>query len=368
MGFMRIIFDYAAFTMQAKGGVSRCMYDLFRHLASSETNEVRLFAGLHRNRYLRQAPPGLKKKIIGFYMPDRFFKQTLFMPLNRFFFQIYVRIYSPNICHYTYFDAPKTPKRCKNVATVHDMIHEKFPQYFGDNNPQTAWKQKTFKQAHGIICVSRNSKRDLLHFFPELSQTIKVIHNGVQISAIHSYSYKKDFPFFLYVGNRSVVYKNFDTVLKAFSEIRKFWPGKLICFGGGRLNTSERKQIAEMGFKGQVMQTSGDDDMLVSLYKQAFTLVYPSAYEGFGLPPVEAMSLGCPVISSNSSPMPEILGDACLYFKFDCPAELTNQFRVLLESDIRNDLIKKGLDQAKRYRWDDIAKETLNFYDKLVSK
>jgi len=365
---MKILFDYAAFTMQATGGVSRCMYDLFRHVSESKEDSVLLYAGIHRNRYLKNAPPELKKKIIGIYLPEPWFKQTLFMPFNRFCFQFFARFYRPDLCQFTYYDPPRTPAACKNVVIVHDMIHEKFPEYFKKNDPQTGWKRKAIRAANAIICVSENTRHDLESCFDLSGKNVKVIYNGSKMphEAASSNAFTAKAPFLLYVGSRKTRYKNFTVVLTAFEGIAKSWPGKLLCFGGGPFTADESAQIFNLGLKGRVEQYSGDDSLLVAAYRHAFALVYPSTYEGFGLPPVEAMSLGCPVLSSLSPPMPEILGDACLYFNPLSAEDLIEKFSSLQEPEIIGNLRKKGKERSKLYQWERVAEQTLQLYRSIV--
>lgn len=366
---MKILFDYAAFTMQATGGVSRCMYDLFRHVSESKEDSVLLYAGIHRNRYLKNAPPELKKKIIGFYLPEPWFKQTLFMPFNRFCFQIFARFYRPDLCQFTYYDAPRTPAACKNVLTVYDMIHEKFPDYFSGNNPQIRWKRTAVREADAIICISENTRRDLESFIDLSDKTVAVIPIGSELHTVptgpEALSVKE--AFLLYVGNRNTRYKNFTVVLKAFAEIASSWPGKLLCFGGGPFTTDEIAMITELGLAERIDQRSGDDSLLMAAYRQAFALVYPSTYEGFGLPPVEAMSLGCPVLSSLSPPMPEILGDACLYFNPDSSKDLVRVFSEIQTLSVKETLVSKGKKQSEFYRWSAIAPRTRTFYSSAIN-
>lgn len=364
---MKILFDYAAFTMQSKGGVSRCMYELFRHLSSSDEHSTRLYAGIHRNRYLKHAPRALKRKIIGFYLPDSLCKQTIFMPFNRFCFQIYARFFQPDLCQFTYYDAPKTPANCKNVLTVYDMIHEKFPEYFRAENPQAGWKRKAVRAAHAVICISENTRLDLETHLDLSGKTVTAIPIGSELPEPREGAPPPiPTPYLLYVGNRNPAYKNFTTLLKAFALIKTFWHGKLLCFGGGSFDSRENTLMAELGVTDKTEQISGDDDALANAYRHASALVYPSTYEGFGLPPVEAMSLGCPVLSSSSPPMPEILGDACLFFPPDSPTDLAERFRELLDPIAREDLVHRGKTQSDRYEWGGVSERTLSFYTFVV--
>ena len=175
-------------------------------------------------------------------------------------------------------------------------------------------------------------------------------------------------PYLLYVGQRSG-YKNFDRLLKAFAADRELQVDyRLVCFGGGALTEEERAAFSHYGLqKARVLQVDGGDDMLASLYKQAEVFIYPSLYEGFGIPPLEAMASGCPVISSDVSSMPEILGDAAEYFQpEDTQLLLAAITRVLNSAEHATNLKESGLRRAKNYTWKKCAEETLLAYSALA--
>ena len=215
---MKILYDYAAFVIHASGGVSRVLYELFCHVRVLDGVECRLFAGIHKNRYLRDAPPSVKKDIVGWYLPEWLVKQRIFMPINHWLFKQYARRYGPDVCHYTYFDTPKVPKGCKVVITMHDMIHERFPEMYEANDPTSGWKKNAVKRANGIICVSNNTRKDLLTYIPEAGEkTLQVIYHGNSLAGISFVNASPGFRYVLYVGTRDVAYKNFDLVLKALA-------------------------------------------------------------------------------------------------------------------------------------------------------
>ncbi|WP_425607137.1 glycosyltransferase [Coraliomargarita algicola] len=174
---MKVLFDYAAFVLQARGGVSRVLFELFKSLSKQARLQCKLFAGFHCNQYIREAPPELKKRIIGCYLPPNFVHPKLFFPINRVMFQLYAKWFNPDICHYTYFETPKVPNNCKAVITVHDMIHEIFPETFSNDNEHKR-KQQAVHKADGIICISDNTKKDLEKFIPLENKAVTVIHHG----------------------------------------------------------------------------------------------------------------------------------------------------------------------------------------------
>lgn len=363
---MRVLYDYAAFVMQARGGVSRVMYELFRHVAELPDTECKLFAGFHRNQYLRDAPEEVKNHVVGWHLPEWMVKQRIFMPINRWLFKFYVRHFKPDVCHYTYFDTPQVPKGCKVVVTMHDMIHELFPDMFGENDPQHGWKENAVSCADGIICISENTKNDLYRFIDLSGKKVVVIHHGNSLEMIHPQKLPRaDYPYLLYVGTRRVKYKNFDLVLKALSLCRSQTDVHLVCFGGGSFSPSEQARIAELGLGGRVHQVGGCDETLAGYYASALALVYPSKYEGFGLPPVEAMGLSCPVLSSNAPPMPEIIGDAGLFFDPENESALAGRIVAVTDQIVRQDLVAKGKNRSVLFSWNKTAVLALNFYQTL---
>ena len=175
-------------------------------------------------------------------------------------------------------------------------------------------------------------------------------------------------PFLLYVGNRGG-YKNFLRLLEAYGTSPQLKMGyELICFGGGAFHADELETMRTLGLvSGQVSQLGGDDQMLAKLYEHASAFVFPSLYEGFGIPPLEAMSHDCPVVCSNTSSIPEVVGDAGEYFD---PAD-TESMRAAIERIVtsdshRNLLIAKGRERLKHFSWDRCAIETLDIYRKLA--
>jgi len=177
-------------------------------------------------------------------------------------------------------------------------------------------------------------------------------------------------PFLLYVGLRDG-YKNFKRLLRAIAsspQIMKEFD--LLAFGGGAFNTAEQDLIKGLGFGvGQVKQLSGGDTVLNSLYKNAAALVYPSTYEGFGLPPLEAMSHQCPVISSDTSSMPEIIAEAGQYFDPHSIESMTCAIEaVVLSTSRTQELIKLGSARQKLFTWERCAQETLSVYLSLAPR
>ena len=363
---MKILFDGAVFSLQAHGGVSRVMIELFAQLICFDEVNCRAFVGFHKNQYLREAPSAVKKRAVGWYLPPWMVKQALFSPLNRFLFAIYARWFNPDIVHCTYYVIPPVREKVRLVVTVHDMIRELFLK----DSKECKYERKSVavERAHGVICISENTRRDLCRLLPREmeNKTTVVIHHGSSLSDISPgpASGEEHHPYLLYVGRRIEPYKNFDVVLRALAMCRNS-DLQLICFGGGGFMAEENARIRALGLAGRVHQRGGDDALLCRFYAEAVALVYPSLYEGFGLPPIEAMAHGCPVLASHAPPMPEIISDAGLFFDPADPAQLVDRLSEVQEERVRDRLVRSGYRRAGTFSWRRSAEQTIEFYDSL---
>jgi glycosyltransferase involved in cell wall biosynthesis len=237
-------------------------------------------------------------------------------------------------------------------------------------------KYQSVNRADHVICISEHTRQDLLQLFDVPENKVSVVHLGcsqldgrqIATQSIEDHSEKYySRPFLLYVGMRDG-YKNFEQMLRAIaasSSIQKTFD--LIAFGGGTFNETEQALLVTLGYRsGQVKQVNGSDQVLNALYQQAAALIYPSTYEGFGLPPLEAMAMQCPVVSSETSSMPEVIGDAAEYFdphqvdSMRCAIE-----RVVFSEEKTRALIEKGNARVKQFTWEQCAEKTLKIYRTL---
>jgi glycosyltransferase involved in cell wall biosynthesis len=174
--------------------------------------------------------------------------------------------------------------------------------------------------------------------------------------------------YILYVGARGG-YKNFTNFLRAYSSSPSLrGTFGVVCFGGGEFCLSERKLLASLGLgEDKIVQLPGDDSVLAGLYSRAAVLVYPSLYEGFGIPPLEAMSFDCPVICSNTSSLPEVVGDAAELFDPSEPENIRIAIeRVVMSAARTNALIALGRERIKNFSWDRCARETFTVYQRVL--
>jgi glycosyltransferase involved in cell wall biosynthesis len=293
--------------------------------------------------------------------------------INMLITSILLHQLKPDILHETYFDnyqlaAPQT----KVVLTVYDMIHEKFREDFTAKEIKIAdRKLKAVNRADHVICISENTRKDLIEIANIAASKTSVIHLGFGLTEENSPLTDKiiNRPYLLFVGHRGLGYKNFGRLLHAYAASPRLRQDfDLVCFGGAAMSAAEQALVTELGGRPEkVRRIGGDDGILASLYAHAAALIYPSLYEGFGIPVLEAMSLKCPVVCSNSSSMPEVAGDAAEFFdpfKIDSIAAAIE--KVVYSVEKRNELISRGLDRIKQFSWAKCARQTYAVYESLL--
>lgn len=364
-------FDCQVFLFQEYGGISRYICRLASSLNSLEGVEAKIFAPLHRNAYLADMPASMVKgRDVRHWRKSK----KLFRVINATSSRLLMRINRPDVVHETYYSSTfVAPKGVPLVVTVHDMIHEKFPEMFSRKDQTSNNKRTAVEKADHVICVSENTRKDLLEHFGTAEEKVSVVYHGLS-----EFGHRLDMsnrlmpvalrPYFLYVGQRSG-YKNFARFIRAFASSRELRHRyRVVCFGGGVFRPEEWSTFHQLGLeKAQTVQVGGDDWALAHCYKNAFALVYPSLYEGFGIPPLEAMSLDCPVVSSCSSSIPEVAGPAAEYFD---PASIDSiregLERVAMSSDRRAELVQLGRRRYQQFTWKRCAQETLAIYKSLI--
>jgi glycosyltransferase involved in cell wall biosynthesis len=253
-----------------------------------------------------------------------------------------------------------TPLSTPSVFMAYDMI----PEVLGANINEPMWQEKHYAISHAsaYISISQNTARDLIQFFPDISsELVRVAHCGV--SSIFSPASKEDInrfktkygiskPYFISVGGGSD-YKNIRLFFQAFGQLASKQGFEIVCTGSGVLLEEEFRAYTS----GTVIHKLllNDEDLRLA-YSGAIALVYPSKYEGFGLPILEAITCGCPVITCPNSSLPEVAGEAALYVNDDDVDGLANALCEVQKPKIRNSLIGAGLEQAKKFSWSKMAK------------
>ncbi|MGK7924891.1 MAG: glycosyltransferase family 4 protein [Spirulina sp.] len=364
---MRILYDGSIYKMQVTGGVNRYFQNLIQRLPNRYTPIVTttvmsdIHYPQHPNLELEYYHRfGLRPGRISYFLEPYYFR----------WIESQVR---PDIWHPTYYNLLNQREFGQIsqpiVITIYDTIHKIFADRFDPDGNQARMKDKAIAAAELILCISENTRKDLVKYYPHGEGKIKVtylaseLHKSLDIGAL---SPVKD-PYFLYVGSRWF-YKNTDTLLKAFQKVISVDKEIKLCFVGAEFNEEEKKQLADLNLTDSVILYNFlDDCALAQLYHGSIALVYPSLYEGFGLPPLEAMSCGTVAIASNISSIPEVVGDAALLFD---PTSINDLAECMLflfnHTSERDRLIEKGKQRAKLFSWEKTVAQTIEVYQSLL--
>lgn len=365
---MKIVYDHQIFAIQEYGGISRYFYELASRIACYEGCEVCVHAPFYVNRYIKNNDIF---KVIGVYVPRIPRTGRALMRMNDLFGRLFPPKDLPDIVHETYHSRyVATPAKSRTVITVYDMIHEKYKDMAPASESTSQNKASAVKRADRIICISVNTKKDLIHYFNVNPDKISVIYLGYSLNRMLSPQKLNigDAPYILYVGQR-YAYKNFHRLLQAYSLSQRLTKAfKIVCFGGAGFSKDELHLMEKLHLKPEnIMHLSGSDDILSVLYSNAALFVFPSLCEGFGIPLLEAMSFRCPVVCSNTSSLPEVAGDAAEYFDPVNIEEMTRAMEtVVFSTDRRRVLIEKGLQRINLFSWEKCAEQTLEVYSSLL--
>lgn len=363
---MRILYDGAIYQWQRIGGVNRYFTNLISRLPENFSPVLTTF----RKRGI-DFPQHAKLKILGF---ERFRPQRLSLKFENFYLDRVARAHAFDLIHPTYYTllSQRLMERTAvpMVVTFWDMIHDCFPE-LDPGGHVVAMKRQAAAVADAIICISENTRNDLIERYGVSESKMVVTHLASSIDASRSNGAQPvpSRPYFLYVGARHG-YKNFQTLLRAFTRLAADNLEVMLCLAGVAFSNEEEKQISELGLSSR-MENYGqvDDDHLAKLYRHSLALVYPSLYEGFGLPPLEAMACGTVVVASNCASLPEVIGDAGFLFDPESVDELTEiMSRILNHPGVREPMIAKGLARAQQFSWQKTVDRTVELYEAVSSR
>ena len=355
---LRILFDDEIFSLQRDGGISRYFTELLNGLTDVPGMSPLLPFYFTCNRYLAASGcfDGCTAFGGGIPIPGC---RTLFRTLNRRSTNSALTRGGYDVVHATWYDDSLLDRirKARLVVTVHDMVDQVMPEDVG-GLPPGYWeaKRSLIQNAAAVVAVSENTAADVARFTGLPRQSIRVIHHGVsdRVRWGPQSGRTGSLPgnFLLVVGNRRA-YKNFMGVAAALAEVLRNHPSlALVCFGGGPFTAEERAPFERAGVARALVSMRGDDHALAAAYAHATAFIFPSLYEGFGMPILEAMTNRCPVLLPPLSSFPEIAADAALYFDHTQPGELVDILdRLIGDAALRRRLGERGECRARDFSW-----------------
>jgi glycosyltransferase involved in cell wall biosynthesis len=381
---MRVLFDHQIVDAQRRGGVSRYFYQLTSALSTGDWAQVRLPGICTDNEYFRSLPvaPGscalrLRARLAEQVGKAEWLRKAAGHAWRRANFRFNrrasveeLRKQDFDLFHPTYY-SPYFLDALKGkpfVLTIYDMTHEIRPQDFRPDDRTSEYKALLAGAAAGIIAISASTKRDIVRYLHVDPAKIDVIHLANSLPA-ESEAVAVPESYVLYVGGRGR-YKNFRRFLLAFATLAAERPAlHLVCVNPKGFNQDETELIRGLGLERRCRNLSANDRQLSFLYRHASLFVYPSLYEGFGLPILEAFAAGCPVALSHTSCFPEIAGDAAVYFDPSKVSGIADAMCRVLSGTVSRDLLRqRGHERLQEFSWAATAERTAGFYRKCLGR
>jgi len=364
---MRIFYDGQIYERQVTGGINRYFSNIINRLP--ENSHPTLTTVHRKNKIHYPTHPNLKLQEYRSFRPH-----IISNRVRTQYFRWLCSRTSHDIHHPTYYSwltrEPCSKTATPLVITVYDMIHELFADTLDPMGYTIRLKRAAIQAADAIICISHSTKNDLLTYFPNVEDKVAVTYLASEFSSDWAYGNESipPAPYFLYVGSRTKEYKNFDTLLVAFSKAASINSDIQLCVVGSPFNAEEQQQINELRLANRIQHYKyASDSHLAKLYRCSIAFVYPSLYEGFGIPPLEAMTCGTAVIAADSSSIPEVVGDAGILFPPRSTGDLADIMLSLLDSISKRDLlIEKGHKRRQQFNWNKTTEQTIVVYGSLL--
>lgn len=364
---IKVLYDHQMFSLQRYGGISRYFANLYHSFQKGNAIAADIPLLYTNNQYLKNETsflPAFAGKIIAS-------KKSRLYKWNKICSQTVLKKNDFDLFHPTYYD-PYFLKHLKKpyVITVHDMIYELYPQYFDAKDKFVAHKKEVISKADHIIAISESTKKDLQRFYAVADEKITVVHHGFypETTAEQPQGFIIT-NYLLFVGDRAN-YKNFQLFAEAIAPVLQSDKSlQLICTGGGVFETAETVFLQKLGIAGQVQQINASNEELNFLYQHARLFIFPSLYEGFGFPLLEAFSNNCPVAASNTSSFKEVGGDAVAYFDPLSKNEMYTVIRQLLDhSAAKVELIERGKKQVRQFPIESCVQKTAAVYRAVLNR
>lgn len=361
----RIFIDHQKFSTQVYGGISRYFANILDALEGQEGFEALLGVLQTRNEYLKAGRADLFSRLLGSKFGSWAYS------VNQRYSKYLLKKSDFDLFHPTYYD-PYYFRDLKKplVITVHDMTHERLPEYFWAEDPLTYQKRLNIERADKIIAISETTRQDVITYAGVDPEKIELIYHGIDLKHPVDVRPVPDLPpnYILYVGDRSG-FKNFYLFARAFREFSEKFPDiELVLSGGGRLAVAEKEYLNNLGITGKVRHYHVTDEELNFLYSNARVFVYPSLYEGFGFPILEAFRARCPVVLSDIPCFTEIAADGAEYFASkDLDSLVAALERVICDSTLRSELVARGEERVKAFPLERSVQRTLELYERLAA-
>ncbi len=355
---IKVLFESSIFLHQNVGGISKYIIELNKNLSKFEVSS-KIFSPITINDYLTK-----KKNIIFFFKLKKIpkFCRKFFFFINNFLTYIYIKLNKPDILHFSYYNESLIKfLDIPYVLTVYDLIYERM------KFKQTQFKKKKLlENAKHIICISHQTKKDLIKIYKIKKKKISVIYLGGP-KAQKNISYKRK-NYILFVGDRSR-YKNFHNFIKAFSDSNYLTKNyKIICYGGGSFIKKEIRNFESLNIKKNIKYEEGNDNKLLNLYKKASLYVSLSNHEGFGLTLLEAIRMNCPVLCSDIPVFKEIYKKSCKYVNAGNKDSIKNGLVNILKSKKQQKKLLLQSDHlTKDLTWKTCALFTSKVYKKILN-
>jgi len=359
---MNLIIDNIIFSLQKSGGASVVWYQLLNRLIKEKEFNYKVLEYDNSNQNIFRKMLNIPIDNISLYNSKLLYLKRYINLIN-----LQKEKYIFHSSHYR----TSTDANAINITTVHDFTYEYFVKGLR-TRVHSIQKNSAISQSKAIICVSQSTKNDLLNFLPKTNEKkVRVIYNGVdecfRVLPKEDILVELPFPeneYILYVGDRKSPYKNFSVVVDVCNKMKM--PLLII---GAELSFEESSYLKEkLGFNSYFCLSMVDAEILNYVYNKAFCLLYPSLYEGFGIPIIEAQKAGCPVIAYNTSSIPEVMGDNEFALDTISADAICEAIMLLMNrSLVRENTVKQGLNNATRFSWDNTYKETVNLYQELYN-
>ncbi len=363
---MELIVDGDVYRLQTSGGISRIFDNILPLMCDLEPD---LKVKILNHRIIKNKLPQhlniselFLNKWDNYFRPWRFWHKA-YPRIHNIYLRLSLGDNKEKFWFSTYYRVPPIKWNGFQIVYAYDFIHELFNPMLPDSVSVISLKKDAILNSDAVICISRSTARDLVKYYPIDESKIFVVELGYdpiyKQRTAEKISKKIDQPFILYVGKRHY-YKNFNILLRAYAQWKKRFKIKLILVGPP-LTSEEENLIKNFNLSDQVLLLQDlNDDHLCDLYNQAKVFVYPSLYEGFGIPLLEAMACGCPIVASQIPSTIEVAKDIPIYFMPSDESGLINALNQAIENGKDIERIHQGLSIAAQFSWEKTARKVLN--------